>query len=469
MKKIFLPTICAFFCLSIYGQLDIAIESFGTGFNSPVAIKNAGDNRLYIVEQDGYIQILNADGTKNATPFLDIDARVIDIPSQDERGLLGLTFHPDYATNGYFFVNYINLSGNTVVSRFSVTANPEEADNTSELIILTYAQPYPNHNGGDLNFGADGYLYISSGDGGSFGDPDQNSQNLSNFLGKMLRIDVNNTSGGNNYAIPPGNPFTSNGAALDEIWAYGLRNPWKFSFDSLNNNLWIADVGSMTKEEINMISSATSSTNFGWRCYEGNSEYDLTDCPAMNTLTFPIAEYTHNSSGNFKCSIIGGYVHRGSVNTVFNGYYFFADYCSNEIGVLDFDGGDFTISYSNVFSGNGWTSFGEDINGELYIAGGNSGNIYKVIPDNLSINDFDLAAIKMYPNPTSSIVNFDFKNTITPTEITIFDIRGKQIKAFNQFSSNTLKLSTDSFSKGLYLIRIKNDANEKIYKKLVVH
>jgi hypothetical protein len=467
MKKIYLLVMSTLIPLNICAQLDVAIESFGTGFNSPVSVKNAGDSRLFIVEQLGYIQILNDDGTKNVTPFLDIESLVTD--NIDERGFLGLAFHPNYVSNGYFFVNYINPSDETVISRFTVSASPDIADDTTEQILLTFTQPLLNHNGGDMHFGADGYLYISSGDGGGFGDPNDNSQDLGNLFGTILRIDINNTSGGNNYAIPADNPFVSNGAASDEIWAYGLRNPWRFSFDSLNNNLWIADVGSQTIEEINMISSSTSGTNFGWPCYEGSSEYDLTDCPAMNTLTFPIAQYTHNTSGNIKCSITGGYVHRGSINTDFNGYYFFADYCSNEIGTLDFDGGDFTINYSDQFGGNNWTAFGEDINGELYIAGVNSGVIYKIIPGLLSTNELDAKSVKMYPNPTKNIVNFEFTNTALPSEIAVFDIHSKLIKTYNEFSNNSIILSTENLSKGMYLIRISNSKGNNIYKKLVIH
>jgi hypothetical protein len=468
MKKIFLLVFCMLYYLNSHTQLNISIESFGTGFTKPIGIKNAGDSRLFIVEQDGYIQILNDDGSKNTTPFLDIDALVIET-NNDERGLLGLAFHPNYEVNGFFYVNYINLSGDTVISRFTVSTNPDIADATSELIILTYTQPYDNHNGGDMAFGNDGYLYISSGDGGSFGDPDDNSQDLSNLWGKILRIDVNNTSGGNNYAIPIDNPFVSDGTAAPEIWVYGLRNPWKFSFDRLTDNLWIGDVGQNVIEEINMISSSASGTNFGWRCYEGSAEFDLTNCPAMNTLTFPIAEYTHNTSGNFKCSIIGGYVHRGITNTELNGYYFFADYCSNEIGTINFDGGDFTIIYSEQFGGNNWTAFGEDINGELYIAGVNSGEIFKIIPGNLNVDTFENYSVKMQPNPTTDMVNFSFKNTSTPSEIAILDLHGKLIKTYPQHSDNSVQISTKNYSKGLYLVRINFSNGNIVYKKLVTH
>jgi len=469
MKSAYLLFLSMFLCVNVYGQLDIAIESFGSGFVKPVGIKNAGDSRLFIVEQDGYIQILNNDGTTNLTPFLDIENLVINISTGDERGLLGLAFHPNYSSNGFFFVNYINPSGDTVVSRFSVSANPDLADDTSEQIIISYTQPYPNHNGGDMHFGADGYLYISSGDGGNFGDPDDNSQNLENLLGKILRIDIDNTSGGNNYAIPPDNPFISDVNAADEIWVYGLRNPWKFSFDSLNDNLWIADVGQDVIEEINMISSSTSGVNFGWRCYEGSAEYNLTDCPAMNTLTFPVAEYTHNTSGNFKCSITGGYVHRGSVNTDFNGNYFFADYCSSEIGTIDFDGGDFTIHYSDRFIGNNWTAFGEDINGELYIAGNTSGNIFKIIPGNLSTDDYEFSLVKMYPNPASSKVTFEMKNNSKLKEISIFDIQGKLVLNQNEFLTNLIQVKTNSLSKGMYLVKISTLNDNHTYKKLLIN
>lgn len=469
MKYTCLLFLSIFYCLNVYSQLDIDIESFGSGFDKPVGIKNAGDSRLFIVEQDGYIQILNDDGTTSLTPFLDIDNLVVDISAGDERGLLGLAFHPNYSSNGYFYVNYINLSGDTVVSRFSVSANPDLADNTSEQIIITYAQPYPNHNGGDMHFGTDGYLYISSGDGGNIGDPDDNSQNLQNLLGTILRIDVNNTSGGNNYAIPPDNPFVSDPTSADEIWVFGLRNPWKFSFDSLNNNLWIADVGQWTVEEINMISSSASGTNFGWRCYEGSSTYNLTDCPVINTLTFPVAEYTHNGSGNFKCSITGGYVHRGSINTDFNGYYFFADYCSNEIGTIDFDGGDFNIHYSDQFVGNNWTAFGEDINGELYIAGNTSGNIFKVIPGNLSTNDHEPSLVKMYPNPASSVINFQLKNNETINQITIFDVQGKLVLSQDGFTNHLAQVKTSSLSEGLYLVKISTLNDSYTYKKLLIN
>ncbi|NOY46917.1 MAG: T9SS type A sorting domain-containing protein [Chlorobi bacterium] len=389
MKKAILITF-SFWLLHIIviKAQTIDIVSFGTGFNKPVSIKSAGDNRLFVVEQDGTIQILNTDGTTNATPFLNIDSSVIDLNGfGDERGLLGLVFHPNYDSNGFFFVNYIDNNGDTVISRFSVSnTDANTANSNSELILLNIAQPFSNHNGGDMAFGSDGFLYISTGDGGSGGDPGNRAQDLSTLLGKMLRIDVDNSSNGNNYAIPPDNPFFNDGdtTTLDEIWAYGLRNVWKFSFDRQTGDLWSADVGQGLFEEINMVSSTASGINYGWRCYEGNSVFNNTGCPDASTLTFPIAEYSHSNNGNFKCSITGGYRYRGTTYPNFSGLYFFADYCSNEIGFLAENGANWDMSFSDVFDGNNWVAFGEDSNGELYIAGISSGTIYKIVDADLN-------------------------------------------------------------------------------------
>ena len=297
-----LASILSLLYTSIITSQGLDIELFAQNFDRPVNLKHAGDDKLYVVEQDGYIRIINDDGSVETTPFLNIDSRVIN--TGNERGLLGLAFHPNYITNGHFYVNYINNSGNTVISRFNRSnTNPLLADPNSELILLTYSQPFTNHNGGDMAFGQDGYLYISSGDGGAGGDPQNNSQNLTNLLGKILRIDIDNTENGNNYAIPPDNPFEGSPTNSEEIWAYGLRNPWKFSFDSLNGDIWIADVGQQEYEEINRATLTEAGLNYGWRCYEGNATFNSTGCPPFNTLTFPVAEYNHTTSGQFKCSI----------------------------------------------------------------------------------------------------------------------------------------------------------------------
>lgn len=472
MKKITFY-ICSF-CISLisFSQPNIELSSVASGFDMPVSIKNAGDSRLFVVEQDGRIKIINSDGSVNATSFLDINTLVFDnFGIGDERGLLGLAFHPNYSSNGYFYVNYINNSGNTVVSRFTVSAgDPNTANASSELNILTITQPFSNHNGGDMNFGPDGYLYISVGDGGSAGDPQGNGQNINTLLGKMLRIDVDNTSNGNNYAIPSDNPFAADGnnATLDEIWAYGLRNAWKFSFDSANGDLWIADVGQNQYEEINKVNTSASGLNYGWRCYEGDHAYDTSGCPPMNTLTFPVAEYSHSNSGNFKCSITGGYRHRGTENTGLNGYYFFADYCSNEIGTLEEDGSNWNMYFSEVFSGNNWVAFGEDNQGELYIAGIVSGTIYKIVDGDLSTNDFEEnTAVKMYPNPAKDEVIINFNSSL-PETISIFDIQGKLVKQIETIEENLLNISTRGINKGLYIVSFKTQTGEVTRKKLII-
>ncbi|NNL83294.1 MAG: hypothetical protein HKP28_07885, partial [Winogradskyella sp.] len=303
MKRLTYLLMCFILTLSQAQVLDL--ELFATGLARPVNIKHANDSRLFVVEQEGTITVVDSDGTLQIQPFLDISSRVYNIgPIGDERGLLGLAFHPNYTTNGYFYVNYIDNSGNTVISRFTRdVVDPTIADPNSELIILTISQPFSNHNGGDMHFGPDDYLYIATGDGGSGGDPQDNGQDTNNLLGKILRIDIDNTANGNNYAIPNDNPFVGMVNMREEIWVYGLRNPWKFSFDRLNNDLWIGDVGQNDIEEIDLLPAGTSGQNLGWRCYEGGVVYNSTGCPPANELTFPIAEYLHFGSGEFKCSI----------------------------------------------------------------------------------------------------------------------------------------------------------------------
>ena len=466
MKYLTLLLLCL--CYLISAQ-NVQIELFATGLTSPVNIKHAGDDRLFVAERTGYIRIANIDGTVNSTPFLDIGTRVTN--NGGEQGLLGIAFHPNYSSNGYFYVNYINNSENTVISRFTRSTS-NTADSNSELILLTITQPFSNHNGGDMAFGNDGYLYISTGDGGSGGDPQNNGQDLTSLLGKILRIDVDNTDPGKNYAAPYDNPFVGSPSALDEIWAYGLRNPWKFSFDRSTNDLWIADVGQMNYEEINMVSPSVSSlgVNYGWRCYEANSTYNATGCADPSTMTFPVAEYSHNTSGIFKCSITGGYRHRGTNQTSLNGLYFFADYCSNEIGILEQSGISWNMSFTQQYSGNGWSCFGEDINGELYVSGVNSGNIFKIVDANLSAKEHDLFQIKMYPNPAKNIIYFDFTNVdVLLKSINIFNIQGKLIKSISKFDNLLFTISTNNFSNGLYLVELMDENGFKDIRKLIVN
>lgn len=464
----FPPIFLLLFCTFTFAQ-DIEIESFASGFTSPIGIENAGDSRLFIVERLGIIKIVNDEGVTNATAFLNIDGRVTN--NGGEQGLLGLAFHPNYVTNGYFYVNYINNSGNTVVSRFSRDATNADLGNpNSELILLTVEQPFSNHNGGDLAFGSDGYLYIALGDGGSANDPGNRSQNLTTLLGKMLRIDVDNTSNGNNYAIPSDNPFFGSATNQQEIWAYGLRNPWRFSFDRETNDLWISDVGQNQIEEINQVGLTEAGLNYGWRCYEGNNPFNITGCPAINTLAFPVATYSHSNSGVFKCSITGGYRYRGTAQPNLYGLYFFADVCSNEIGVLEEDGANWNMTFTEQYSGNGWVAFGEDVNGELFVAGINSGTIYRIVDANLSIDESSLSSIKMYPNPTEDILTLDFGAAFSSiSSLTIYNIQGQKIQTLSAFENQVSTISIGNLNDGLYLLEIRNIDGQKLTQKLVKH
>jgi glucose/arabinose dehydrogenase len=281
---------------------QIDLQPVAVGLANPVAITNAGDGsgRLFITLQAGRIVIY--DGTRVLpTPFLDITPLV---SSGGERGLLSVAFHPNYRTNGVFFVDYTNTDGNTVIARYSVSQDANIADPNSAAILLTITQPFANHNGGQLQFGPDGYLYIGMGDGGSGGDPSNNAQNLGTLLGKILRIDVD---GASPYAIPADNPFVGVPSTLPEIWAYGLRNPWRFSFDRLTGDLFIADVGQDSWEEVDFQPAGSQGgENYGWRLMEGNHCYNPpTNCDPGG-LTPPILEYEHGTNDANGCSISGG-------------------------------------------------------------------------------------------------------------------------------------------------------------------
>ncbi|MFY7740991.1 MAG: PQQ-dependent sugar dehydrogenase [Flavobacterium sp.] len=457
MKKILLLGIIV---LSFLGHSQtIALQSFATGFNSPVEIANAGDSRLFVVQQGGLIRILNSNGTVNATPFLNLSTI---ISSGGERGLLGLAFHPNYTTNGFFFVNYTNTSGNTVIARYSVSANPNIA-NTTGTILMTIAQPFSNHNGGSIKFGPDGYLYIGMGDGGSGGDPGNRAQNINENLGKMLRIDVNSTVAPF-YTSPSTNPYIGV-AGNDEIWARGLRNPWKFSFNRLNGDLWIADVGQNAFEELNKIASPLPNTglNFGWKCYEGNATYNTTGCNPANTMTFPFYQYPLYSNGT--CSITGGYVYTGSTYPNLQNKYVFSDYCDNKIRTIDNNG---IVSTSVVFPNNDFVTFGEDYLGELYIAGISSGTIYKIIDTSLSNSEFDKMGFSLYPNPAKESFTIKSSDENLATKIDLFDLTGKLLltKKLENNPENTI--ATTSLSKGMYLVTLETKNGTSYTTKLII-
>lgn len=338
------------------------------GLDQPVFLAGAGDGsgRLFIVEQPGRIRVV-AGGRLLEAPFLDIVDRTGSRGT--EQGLLGLAFHPDYARNGQFFVDYTDRNGDTVVSRFRVsTGDPDRAERDSEEIVLTIAQPYANHNGGQLVFGPDGYLYVGMGDGGAAGDPQDRAQNPQDLLGKLLRLDVD---AGRPYAIPPGNPFAAGAGGRPEIWALGLRNPWRFSFDRLTGDLYIADVGQGTWEEVNFApAGAAGGENFGWPYREGAHPYEG-DAPAG--LVEPVAEYSHAEGG---CSVTGGYVYRGAALPALQGVYLYGDYCSGLVwGLWQPAPGRWETRL--LFETRlGISSFGEDDAGELYVLDRGGGAAY---------------------------------------------------------------------------------------------
>ncbi|MDH4366777.1 MAG: PQQ-dependent sugar dehydrogenase [Dehalococcoidia bacterium] len=329
------------------------------------------DDLIFITEQRGVIYAFSANNSQQADIFLDITDRVN--RGGDEEGLLGLAFDPDYQGNGYFYVYYSAADPRrSVLSRFSLDEeNTNIADPQSEVVIMEVAQPYSNHNGGQLAFGPDGYIYIGLGDGGSGGDPLGNGQNLSTLLGSILRIDVSGLSAPGDYEIPADNPFVGIEGARPEIWAYGLRNPWRFSFDSETGLLWAGDVGQNLWEEIDIISKGA---NYGWNIMEGFHCYSpSTDCN-QSGLTLPVVEYGRSQG----CSVTGGYVYRGAQIASLQGHYIYGDYCSGNIWALAYDGSAVTENKLLVDSSLSITSFGVDVTGNLYILD-RQGGIYTLV------------------------------------------------------------------------------------------
>jgi glucose/arabinose dehydrogenase len=352
---------------------SIALQEVTTGLSAPldVVTPRDGTNRLFIVEQGGLVRIL-ANGSLLDEPFLDV--RDLTHPG-GEQGLLGLAFHPNYACDGRFYINYTDTNGDTVVAEYRVSADdPNRADPQPLARLLQIKQPFPNHNGGDLVFGPDGDLYVGMGDGGSEGDPQGNGQRLDTDLGKLLRIAVDGRPAGGPPAIPPDNCHGCPDAPLPEIDAYGLRNPWRFSFDRATGDLWIGDVGQDTFEEVDHVAaSAISGTNFGWSVMEANACYHPSSGCDQSGITLPVAQYDHNSGD---CSIAGGFVYRGTAIPALDGWYLFGDYCSGRIRALSSGGGDPSIVLETHGS---IVSFGEDDGGELYVADIAKGTVSKVV------------------------------------------------------------------------------------------
>jgi glucose/arabinose dehydrogenase len=352
-----------------------ALVAVATGLSSPVLVTHAGDGsgRLFVVEQTGRIKIIDG-GTVLATPFLDLSGSVL---ASGERGLLGLAFHPSYETNGKFYVDFVTKSGDTAINEYRVSSDPNVADRASGRRILTIAQPYSNHKGGHVAFGPNGYLFIGMGDGGGAGDPGNRAQSVNTLLGKLLRIDINGTTGSRPYRIPATNPYVGR-AGLDEIYSRGLRNPWRWSFDRATADLWIGDVGQSRYEEIDR--STTSSgrgrgANYGWRVMEGRSCYSPSSGCNTSGKVLPVVAYNH-SQGD--CSVIGGYVYRGPSAPSLVGRYLFGDFCSGRIWSIARAAAApagralFLDTSLNI------TSFGEDEAGDVYVTD-SAGGVRRIV------------------------------------------------------------------------------------------
>lgn len=451
--KIFYLLLLSLISLNSTGQ-DISIQNFSNTFYFPVAVAHAGDARLFVVEKSGVIKIVQGNGELNEVPFLQLDPSLIS--TDVERGLFCIAFHPDFENNGYFYINYSRAEdGALVIARYSVSDDPDVADDGSGMVLMTIPHPSSIHYGGTMKFGPDGFLYISTGDGGDFGDPLNLAQNKNEYFGKILRLDVDNVIS----LAAPGNPYIDLDG-LDEVWASGLRNPWKFSFDKQTGDMWIGDVGQNQFEEINKVSQPlVSGLNFGWRCYEGNTVFSDLDCISPDNLEQPFAVYSHD----FGCAIIGGYVYRGTAMPSFIGKYLFIEFCAGKVGIVDAQG---EITWSQTLPQEAYlTTVGEDINGELYVTG--DGVLYKLIEVELGTKNFRDAGLRLYPNPASTEVSISAKNPLNGT-IRLSDMMGKTVMSTTIFMTDTSTFNVSGLSAGIYMLSIETAAGEIYSTKLAV-
>ncbi len=442
-------------------------------FDLPVHLFHAGDgtNRIFVVEKAGIIKSLpNQYSTTSVKIFLDITDRVNAVPS--EAGLLSIAFHPDYNSNGKLYVYYTYGDLFSRISQFSVSAKADSVDKTSERILMEIQQPYNNHNGGQLAFGPDGYLYSGLGDGGSGGDPQGNGQNRATLLGKILRINVDSTGQGLAYSIPADNPLVGNNNNWrTEIWAWGLRNPWRFSFDRINGQLWAADVGQNLWEEVDLIEGGK---NYGWNIMEGFHCYKpSTDCDTAG-LTMPIVEYDH-STGN---SITGGYVYRSNRLTRLNGVYLYGDYVTRKIWGLRYSGGQVMENKIIAESPAAISSFGEDESGEVYVVG-YDGRIYIFEEKPTEGSDFlnphrplDYYLYPAYPNPFNPNTNIKFSLPATVhVLLEIYNIEGQKINTLMDSVLNAgyhvFQFNGTGYASGVYLCLLRAD-NFVMTRKLVL-
>lgn len=470
--------------LATPGTADAAsVELVVGNLSSPVRVTApAGDPRLFVVEQGGRVRVFNQDGTPRGT-FLDVSQQ---ISTGGERGLLGLAFAPDYEETGRFYVNYTNLSGHTEIVRYRVnTTDADRADPATAELLLVINQPLSNHNGGQIEFGPDGMLYIGMGDGGGTGDPGNRAQTRSTLLGKMLRIDV---SGPGAYTIPPDNPFIDDSTTLDEIWAIGLRNPWVFGFDRLTGDLYIADVGQGQREEIDIQpASSTGGENYGWRLMEGSLCYNPPNNCNDGSLTLPAHEYARGGTP-FRCSISGGYVYRGNLAPELWGHYLFADYCSRQIWSLTWtaDGGLGTVvertaeltppgGYGNI------VGFGQDGLGELYVIEHQRGQILRIVGTTSSGGDLPaaMALEQNLPNPFNprTTIAFTVPTGGAAVRLDVLDVDGRHVATLldghrpagrHTVDWNGTTAAGRPAAAGVYLYRLQTDGGEQTRRMVLL-
>ncbi len=468
LRKLFLLPFAAYMASTSHAQPALELIEVASGLPDIVDIAHAGDERIFCVLQSGTIRIVQND-VVSPTPFLNITSQVV---SGGERGLLGLAFDPNYADNGYFYVHYTapGGSGITTIARYSVSdSDPNVADPTSQQIIYTYQQPANNHNGGDLDFGPDGHLYISLGDGGGAGDTQNNAQTLSNPLGALLRIDV--SGGGVGYEVPEENPFfTAGGNVLPEIFAFGLRNPWRIGFDALTGDLWLGDVGQNEWEEIDFWpygEDYNSGPNFGWRCREGLVPFNMSGCDAtLESYVDPLV--VHPTTGSW-CSIVGGRVYRGSLYPSLYGHYIYTDYCAGLFYSLFPDGAggwENELLLSDEF---GFTVIAEGHDLELYAGNKSDGKLFRLV-DPLTVSqpeEKEGPVFTMYPVPAREhlVVEGQLEGV---SRIHLVDAAGRIVaeQPLND-AYGRIVLDTKSASGGVYVLTMMSDDGTIIARRLV--
>lgn len=476
MKKLILLVIFLITSFNFtYSQLKYVQAFPNLEFDAPVDIRHPGDetNRLFVLEQPGRIMVFeNNSLVNNADVFLDLTDVVL---YGGEQGLLGLAFHPDYEENGYFYVDYTTSNPRrTVIARFSVSdSDPNRANRDSELILMEVEQPYTNHNGGQVAFGPDGFLYISFGDGGSGGDPLNSGQDRTTLLGNILRIDVDNPTNGKNYGIPNDNPFVENNNGWrEEIYAYGLRNVWRFSFDPETNKLWAADVGQNAYEEIDIIEKGK---NYGWNIMEGFHCFNPSSGCDQTGLELPVWEYAHDDPNGGQ-SITGGFVYRGSNANELYGGYVYGDFVSQRIWVY-FPGENPTNMLIFNSTGHPISTFGVDQNNELYFGSFSTGRIYKFKGTPTSVDEEGELKINYnlhpnFPNPFNpeTIISFSLANT-EKAKVEIFNTLGEKVdEVFNEMAKaglNRIQWNGESYASGIYYFKLTSE-NFSDTKKMVL-